>query len=101
MERRSLKKQSLGVIINHKHKHDYVCNHRCNYNYTHTIVLVLVQGVQEVCRECRGVQGCAGGVQAATHGVLASVQRGVQKVQVPCTPCTDGSIISGAEECRE
>ena len=47
------------------------------------------------------MQGCAGGVQAATHGVLASVQRGVQKVQVPCTPCTDGSIISGAEECRE
>ena len=63
-------------------------------------VLVLVQGVQGVCRECRGVQGCAGRVQAATHGVLASVQGGVQKVQVPCTPCTDGSIISGAGECR-
>ena len=48
--------------------------------------------MQGVCRECRGVQG----VQAATHGVLASVQGGVQKVQVPCTSCTDGSMISGA-----
>ena len=52
-------------------------------------------------RECRRCAGSAGGVQAATHGVLASVQGGVQKVQVPCTPCTDGSIISGAGECRE
>ena len=57
-----------------------------------------MQGVQEECRRCAG---SAGGVQAATHGVLASVQGGVQKVQVPCTPCTDGSIISGAGECRE
>ena len=43
----------------------------------------------------------AGGVQAAMQNVLASVQGGVQKVQVPCTFCTDGSIISGAGECRE
>ena len=50
---------------------------------------------------CRGCAGSAGRVQAATHGVLASVQGEVQKVQVPCTPCTDGSIISGAGECRE
>ena len=49
--------------------------------------------MQEECRRCAGgVQG----VQAAMHGVLASVQGGVRKVQVPCTPCTDGSIISGA-----
>ena len=57
-----------------------------------------MQGVQGVCRKSAG---SAGGVQAATHGVLASVQGGVQKVQVPCIPCTDGSIISGAGECRE
>ena len=99
--RRSLKNHSLGVIITHKHKHDYVCNHRCNYNYTHTIV----QGVQGVCRECRksagGVQGVQGVCRPQRMACSRQCREECRRCRLPYTPCTTGSIISGAGECRE